>query len=98
MAKVKKPIYFRRHPEKTDFYRILETWFETFFHYYPEQLKEKFGCLQQHILKAIYAFLDCGIPENGLTRVHCDACGHDFFIAQTCTSYCTSFGQVVTRN
>ena len=43
MTEGKKPIYFRRHPEKTDYYRIIDNWFEDFFRYYPEHLKEKFG-------------------------------------------------------
>ncbi len=75
MAKAKSPIYFRRHPERTDYYRIIEAWFDTFFHYYPDHLQEKFGYLRQEVLKAVYAFLACGIPENGLARVFVTGAG-----------------------
>ena len=35
-------------------------------------------------MRAIYAFLDCGIPESGVARVYCDGCGHDYFVAFSC--------------
>ena len=34
-------------------------------------------------MSAIYAYLDCGIPENGVARVRCE-CGTDFFMAFSC--------------
>ena len=34
-------------------------------------------------MQAIYAYLDCGIPENGVARVRCE-CGEDFFVAFSC--------------
>ncbi len=34
-------------------------------------------------MPAIYAYLDCGIPENGVARVRCE-CGEDFFVAFSC--------------
>lgn len=40
--------------------------------------------MRQEVLKAVYAFLACGIPEHGLARIFCDACGHDFFLAFSC--------------
>ena len=33
---------------------------------------------------AVFAFLECGIPENGVARVRCSGCGHDFFVAFSC--------------
>ena len=46
--------------------------------------RSKYGYLRKEVIKAIFAFLDCGIPENGLARVRCEECGHDFFVAYSC--------------
>ena|GEM_PF-5762568 len=32
-------------------------------------------------MRATYAYLDCGIPENGVARVFCDEWVRDFFLA-----------------
>ena len=42
------------------------------------------GFLRKEVVKSIYSFLDCGIPENGVARIRCDICGHDFFVAFSC--------------
>ncbi len=84
MAKLVKGIYNRRHPERTDYYRIIEANFDEFERSYPDLFEEKYGYLRTEVRKAIYAFLDCGIPENGVARVRCDDCGHDFFVAFLC--------------
>ena len=51
---------------------------------YPDQFEEKYGYLRTEVMKAVYSFLDCGIPENGMARVRCEECGHDFFVAYSC--------------
>ena len=76
-------IYKRRHPEKTEYYRIIEANFEAFERNYPELFEENYGYLRKDIMPAIYAYLDCGIPENGVARVRCE-CGEDFFVAFSC--------------
>src|SRR3989304_6840910 len=84
MAEALKGIYNRRHPERTDYYRIIEGSFEEFERSYPDQFEDKYGYLRTEVMKALYSFLDCGIPENGMARVRCDECGHDFFVAYSC--------------
>ena len=88
-----KGIYNRRHPERTDYYRIIESSFEEFERSYPDQFEEKYGYLRTEVMKAVYSFLDCGIPENGMARVRCEGsaciersekCGHEFFVAYSC--------------
>ena len=76
-------IYKRRHPEKTEYYRIIEANFEAFERNYPELFEENYGYLRKDIMPAIYAYLDCGIPENGVARMRCE-CGEDFFVAFSC--------------
>ena len=83
MAEAFKGIYNRRHPERpvpecfyqgTDYYRIIEGSFDEFERSYPDQFEEKYGYLRTEAMKAIYSFLDCGIPENGQCFFRCAQC------------------------
>ena len=47
MAEALKGIYNRRHPERTDYYRIIEGSFDEFERSYPDQFEEKYGYLGQ---------------------------------------------------
>ena len=76
--------YTRRHPERTDYYRVIESSFDEFERAYPEQFQEKYGFLRAGVMKAIYAYLDCGIPEQGVARVVCAKCGENFFVCFSC--------------
>ena len=39
--------------------------------------------LRKEVTRGIYAYLECGIPENGVARVRCE-CGEDIFVAFSC--------------
>jgi len=77
-------VYRRRHPERTDYYRVIESRFEELERMWPECFEHKYGYLRKQVVRAIYAFLDCGIPESGVARVFCDGCGRDYFVAFSC--------------
>ena len=76
--------YRRRHPERSDYYRLLESGFEAFARNWPEDFESRYGFLRKEVQGAVFAFLECGIPENGVARVRCPGCGHDFFVAFSC--------------
>ena len=82
MAKAR--VYKRRRSERTDYYRIIESRFEELEGIWPECFEHKYGYLRKEVTRAIYAFLDCGIPENGVARVFCDGCGRDYFLPFSC--------------
>ena len=48
-------IYKRRHPEKTEYYRIIEANFEALERNYPELFEEDYGYLRKDIMPAILA-------------------------------------------
>ena len=58
-------VYKRRRPERTDYYRVIESRLEELERIRPECFEQKYGYLRKEVVRAIYAFLDCGIPENG---------------------------------
>ncbi len=37
--------------------------------------------MRREVQSAVFFFLECGIPENGVARVRCTSYGHDFFVA-----------------
>ena len=76
--------FHRRHPERSDDYRLLESGFEAFARNWPEDFESRYGFLRKEVQGAVFAFLECGIPENGVARVRCSGCGHDFFVAFSC--------------
>lgn len=47
MEGLKKGFHNRRHPERTDYYRIIEGSFEEFESSYPELFEEKYGYLRR---------------------------------------------------
>ena len=70
--------YRRGHPEHSDYYRLLESGFEAFARNWPEDFEARHGFLRKEVQSAVFSFLECGIPENGVARVRCAGCGHDF--------------------
>ena len=42
------------------------------------------GGFPPFIEQTFRAYLDCGIPERGCIRLHCDHCGHDSVVAFSC--------------
>jgi len=73
--------YQRRRPEKTLWYRTVQTHFETWLTLSTGQGDES---PPAHVEQAFRRYLDCGILANGFARAHCDECGHDFLIAFSC--------------
>jgi len=73
--------YRRRRPEKTLWYRTVQTHFETWLALSTGQGDES---TPAYIEQAFRRYLDCGILANGFARAHCDECGHDFLIAFSC--------------
>ena len=73
--------YQRRQPEKTLWYRTVQTHFETWLALSTGPCDES---PPAYIEQAFRRYLDCGILANGFARAHCDECGHDFLIAFSC--------------
>ena len=54
--------YHRRHPERSDYYRLLESDFEAFARNLPKDFESHYRFLRKEDLGAVFAFLECGIP------------------------------------
>ena len=53
--------------------------------------KTRYGYWRTYVMTVIYKYLDCGDLHFGFARVRCEKCGHEYLLAFSCYSYCTSF-------
>ncbi|HDP94876.1 MAG TPA: hypothetical protein ENN40_05900 [Candidatus Aminicenantes bacterium] len=83
---MRRGVYNRRSPEKTDLYQITYRYFEEYEKVYTERYENEYGTFRKVIRSTIRRYLDCGILEHGFARVRCAACGFDFFVAFSCKS------------
>ncbi len=74
-------VYRPRNPHLSDYYRCVEDHFETFVRIYDEHFSRQYEFWRLHLEKVIYRYLDCGDLHNGLTRVKCKECSHDYLMA-----------------
>jgi len=83
-------VYRPRNPQDSDYYRCVEDNFETFIQIYDEHYSRQYGFWRPYVEQVIYRYLDCSNLHNGFARVKCKDCGHEYLLALTLTSYCTS--------
>jgi len=72
---------YRCRPEKTLWYRTVQTHLETWLALSTGPGDES---MPAYVEQAFRRYLYCGILANGFARAHCDECGHDFLIAFSC--------------
>jgi len=77
-------VYRPRRPERTVLYRALSHHFEHFLHVYEDRFRHTHGYLRGCVEPAVHRYLDCGIFDQGVARVRCPDCRHEFLIAFSC--------------
>ena len=77
-------VYRPRRPESTVLYRALALHFEHFVQVYEERFRRTHGYLRPCVKPAVHRYLDCGIFDQGVARVRCPDCRHEFLIAFSC--------------
>ena len=58
---------------------------------WDDMYKSRYGYWRTYVMTVIYKYLDCGDLHFGFARVKCEDCGHEYLLAFSCYSYCTSF-------
>ncbi len=92
---MRRGVYKRRSPEKTDLYQITYRYFEEYEKEYRQRYEYEYGSFRNVIRDTIWRYLDCGILEHGFARVRCAACGFDYLVAFSCKTrfFCPSCAQ-----
>ena len=73
--------YQRRRPERTLWYRIVQTHLETWLELSSGPSGESQPAT---VVRSFRRYLECGILAHGFARAYCDECQHDFLIAYSC--------------
>lgn len=77
-------VYRPRRPESSSLYRLLQEHYERLVRVHEERFRHLYGPLHKGVAEVVRKFLDCGILENGFTRVHCPECRSEFLVAFSC--------------
>lgn len=51
---------------------------------WEDRFQPEYGCLRDEVLKALDAYLNCGILAHGCARASCEKCNHSILIAFSC--------------
>ncbi len=85
--------YQRRRPERTLWYRIVQTHLEAWLGLASGEDGE---APPAHVERTFRRYLECGIFAHGFARAYSDECQHDFLIAYSCPTG-ISFGHNTRR-
>jgi hypothetical protein len=84
--------YRPRHPERTGFYQLFETHFDSYVRAYEERFEARSGPLRPVVVRSVEAFLDCGRLQGGFARIRCVKCHDEHLLAFSCRTrnFCSS--------
>lgn len=74
-------LYRPRVPQATPLYRLVEARYGDVRDEWEERFEGRYGFWWSVTDKAVGAFLDCGVLENGFARVRCPAYRAEFLVA-----------------
>jgi hypothetical protein len=74
------PAYYPRRPKESVLYGVVAGTLETFL----ARQSERDRPVPRFVERELRSFLECGVLANGFLRVHCDACGRDRLVSDSC--------------
>ena len=84
--------YRPRHPERTGFYQLFETHFDSYVRAYEERFESRSGPLRPVVVRSVEEFLACGRLQGGFARIRCPKCHAEHLLAFSCRTrnFCSS--------
>jgi len=84
--------YKPRHPERTAFYQLFETHFDSYVQAYEERFEPRSGPLRPVVVRSVEEFLACGRLQGGFARIRCPKCHAEHLLAFSCRTrnFCSS--------
>jgi hypothetical protein len=84
--------YRPRHPERTAFYQLFETHFDSYVRAYEERFEPQSGPLRPVVVRSVEEFLSCGRLQGGFARIRCTKCHAEHLLAFSCRTrnFCSS--------
>jgi hypothetical protein len=74
-------LYHPRRPEATPLYRLVQCCDGAVRDAWEERYERRYGFWRAAADKAVGAYLDCGLLENGFARVRCGSCRAEYLVA-----------------
>jgi hypothetical protein len=74
----------RRFPAPAGPDRLVETFYDEVKESWEGRFESRYGFWRAAAEAAVYAFLDCGIYDQGFARVRCDSCSAEYLVAFSC--------------
>ncbi len=73
-------------------YQLVESTYERVKGQWEERFERSYGFWRGSVDDTVYAFLDCGVYEQGFARVFCDTCKSEYLLAFSCSrrGFCPS--------
>jgi len=86
------PQYRPRHPERTAFYQLFETHFDSYIRAYEERFEPHSGPLRPVVVRSVEGFMACGRLQGGFARIRCPKCHSEHLLAFSCRTrnFCSS--------
>ena len=84
--------YRPRHPERSVFYQLFETHFDSYVRAYEERFEPQSGPMRPVVIRSVEDFLSCGRLQGGFARIRCDKCRKEHLLAFSCRTrnFCCS--------
>jgi len=84
--------YRPRHPERTSFYQLFETHFDSYVRTYEDRFEARSGPLRPVVVRSVEDFFACGRLEGGFARIRCPKCRAEHLLAFSCRTrnFCSS--------
>ena len=73
--------YLARNPLATPLYRLSEHHFEEVRGQWEDRFERQNGCWRGMVYEQVLGYLDCGLFENGFTRVRFPDCAEEYLLA-----------------
>jgi hypothetical protein len=73
-----------RHPERSAFYQLFETHFDSYVRAYEERFESSSGTLRPVVVRSVEEFLSCGRLQGGFARIQCTKCRKEHLPAFSC--------------
>jgi len=84
--------YRPRHPERSAFYQLFESHFDSYVRAYEERFEPRSGPLRPVVVRSVEDFLSCGRLQGGFARIRCTKCHCEHLLAFSCRTrnFCSS--------
>ena len=76
--------YRPRHPERTGFYQLFETHFDSYVRAYEDRFEHRSGRLRPVVVRSMENFPGCGRLQGGFARIRCPKCRAEHLLAFSC--------------